>query len=85
MAPSTLDAIQRAQQLTEEILRQYDDPGAQVQALAEIRARVEQYELTYGVSSTNVRQAVNDGRLAETHDICCWLMDYDALARAGRA
>ena len=84
MALSTTNATQRARQLAEDILRQYDDRGAQVQTLAEIRARVEQYELTFDVSSADARAAIRDGRLAETHDVNCWLMDYDALLRAGR-
>jgi hypothetical protein len=74
-----------ADQWASEIARQLHDEAAQERALAEIRLRVREYENRYGLRSDELHQAIESGRLEESHDVCRWMMDYHVLIRAGDA
>jgi len=48
---------------------------------AELEARVRDREAQYGIASSEVHAAIDDGRLIETEDVCDWIMDYELLIR----
>lgn len=48
---------------------------------ARMRAELQAFEDAYGFASADVREAVRDGLLSETHEICSWMFTYDALVR----
>jgi hypothetical protein len=75
-APSELaDALSQQRRILQD---HYD-------VLRELRARIAEYERQHGFASADVHQAIDDGRLEETHDVCTWLIDIDLLERIEHA
>jgi hypothetical protein len=66
----------------EELLAQRDDQDAQERLLWETRLRVQGYEDKFGIPSERIHQAIDEGTLAETLEVCHWIMEYDLLCRA---
>lgn len=55
------------------------------EVLRALRGRIAANEARFGVPAAEAHQAIDDGRLAETHDVCKWLIDIDLLERIERA
>lgn len=58
------------------VIRRYRE---QVRAL---RSRVLAYEEQFGIPSSEIHEAIEAGRLQETLDVTCWIMDFERLTRA---
>lgn len=65
------------------LMKLRDDPVYQAQRLAELKQRVEAYELQFGMASEDVHAAIDAGTLVEDLDVCNWLMDFHQLQRLG--
>lgn len=50
-----------------------------------LRERIAENEQRYGISSSDVHQTIDDGRLSETQSVCNWLIDIDLLDRIENA
>jgi hypothetical protein len=50
-----------------------------------LRVRVAANERLYGIKSSDVHQAIDDGRLQETQSVCNWLIEIDLLDRIENA
>ncbi|MND09925.1 hypothetical protein D3C83_336340 [compost metagenome] len=50
--------------------------------MTELRIRVLAYEAQFGIPSSEIHEAIEDGRLVETLDVCEWIMDLYALEQA---
>ncbi len=76
--PTAPTAQELADQLLaeREIIERY---FAQVNAL---RSRVLAYEAQFGIPSSEVHEAIEDGRLQETLEVCKWIIDFERLTRA---
>lgn len=46
--------------------------------LAKLRQRIEAYELRYEMPSHRLQEALDTGRLHETHEVCRWVVAYSA-------
>ena len=53
-----------------------------VSLVEELEANVQEREKQYGMPSSELSKAIEDGRITETNDVCNWLMDYELLTRA---
>jgi hypothetical protein len=49
----------------------------------ETRRTVARFEVKYGIPSAEIHQAIDDGRLEETFEVCQWIFEYESLCRAG--
>ena len=49
------------------------------ESVRELEAQVLAYEQKYGMPTSEVHDAIEDGRLIETLEVCEWLMDADML------
>ena len=54
-------------------------------ALKQLTAEILGYERKYGLSSNDLRAALNDGRQQETNEIVSWLIALDLKARIMRS
>ncbi len=68
--------------LTEQWVAKNDTPEHHAAHTAELRSRVLAYEAQFGISSSDIHHAIEDGRLVETLEVCEWLMDLYALEQA---
>ena len=50
-----------------------------------LRARIAENEQRFGIVSSEVHRAIDDGRLLETQAVCNWLIDIDLLDRIEHA
>lgn len=66
----------------EQLLAQREDAAAQERMREETRRSVQQFEAKYGISSEQIHQAIDDGSLIETFEVCRWIIEYNLLARA---
>lgn len=66
---------ERAQKLLQEreLLRQH------LASLAEMKERVSRYEEKFGLSSNHIHQAIDNGDLVETDEVCDWILTFEAL------
>jgi hypothetical protein len=69
-------------QVADELLRLRHDEAHQQRQRDRLRTEVESYERRYGLSSQEAEDAIADGRLRETFDVCRWMMAHDVLRRA---
>ena len=56
--------------------------------ITRLRAELHTYETRYEIPSAHIRQALVDGRLRDTEDVCNWVIaweSYRAAAQAGPA
>ena len=44
-----------------------------------LRSRVLAYEEQFGIPSSDVHDAIEDGRLQETLEVCEWIIDFERL------
>jgi hypothetical protein len=65
--------------LTEQWLDENDTPERHAKYMTELRSRVLAYEAQFGIQSSDVHDAIEDGRLQETLNVCEWLMDLYVL------
>lgn len=49
--------------------------------LAEIKANIAECEAKYGITSDQIHEAIENGELKETLEVCRWIMDYERLKR----
>ncbi len=47
-----------------------------------LEASVRERETKYGLPSSDLSAAIEDGRIPENADVCRWLLDYELLTRA---
>lgn len=59
-----------------------DTPERHAEFTAELQDRVLACEAKYGIPSSDVHDAIEEGRLVETLEVCEWLMDLYALEQA---
>jgi hypothetical protein len=50
-----------------------------------LRARIAENEQRFEIASSEVHQAIDDGRLSESQAVCNWLIDIDLLDRIEHA
>ena len=50
-----------------------------------LRMRISANEQHFGIKSSDVHQAIDDGRLQETQSVCNWLIEIDLLDRIENA
>ena len=74
--PADIDAA------IEKLLAQRDDLEAQERMLHETRLSVERFESMFGIPSERIHQAIADGTLVETFEVCRWIFQYNLLSRA---
>jgi hypothetical protein len=67
------------EQSLEAFLAQRPDAAESAVGIAALRERVKRYEERYGLPSERLHAAVASGELAETLDVCDWLIHYDIL------
>jgi hypothetical protein len=60
------------------------DAALQQQFAEENRRTVERFEAKYGIPSAEIHQAIDDGRLEETFEVCQWIFEYELLCRDGQ-
>ena len=48
----------------------------------ELRARLRAYEARYEIRSESLRDALADGRLRDTEDVCDWVVAWEAYRAA---
>ena len=74
---TTLTPKQLADQLMAEmaVIEKYHE------SVRVLEAQVLAYEQKYGIPSADVHDAIDDGRLVETEEVCDWLLDFEMLAR----
>lgn len=63
---------------------QMADTALQQRFREETRTFVEQCEAKHGIPSEEIHQAIDDGRLEETFEVCRWIFAYERLCRAGQ-
>ncbi|MDI3340000.1 MAG: hypothetical protein QJR03_05645 [Sphaerobacter sp.] len=73
------------QSLSEELLRQRAILLQQEELLAALRARVADFERRFALPSDRVHEAIEDGSLVETEEICDWIIDDESLRAASAA
>ncbi len=71
-----------AKALADELLAECDVIKRYVEQMDELRSRVLACEERFGIPSSEVHEAIEDGRLQETLEVCEWLMDVYMLERA---
>jgi hypothetical protein len=68
-----------AKALADQLLAEQAVIKRYVEELAALRSRVLAYEEQFGISSSEVHEAIEDGRLQETLEVCDWIMDIEIL------
>jgi hypothetical protein len=58
------------------------DPETQERLLQETRQSVERLEAKHGLPFQRIHQAIDEGTLVETFEICRWIFQYNWLHRA---
>jgi predicted transcriptional regulator len=51
------------------------------ESVRELEAQVLAYEQKYGMPTSEVHDAIEDGRLVETEEVCDWILDSEMLER----
>lgn len=46
---------------------------------SELGTRIKELEARYGISSDQIHEAIDNGELQETLEVCDWIMDYNLL------
>lgn len=72
-------------ELERQLREMREDLPAQRQRRRELAAQVAAYEARFGLPSTEIHDAIDDGRLVETLDVCNWIIDYERLVLAESA
>jgi hypothetical protein len=53
-----------------------------VEFVRTLQVRVKAYEEQFGIASTEIHAAIDDGRLQETFDVTNWIIDFEMLSSA---
>lgn len=72
-------------ELSDELLRQINVLRQHSKHVSMLETRVAAYEQRFNVPSSRIHDAINDGRLTETAEVCDWIMDVELLERARRS
>jgi hypothetical protein len=81
LAFSSLKAMspkRREERLAQVVANAQRAPNGEIRAIV---ARLDEYEREFGLTSDEMRARVASGELAESDDICSWLMLLDLQAR----
>lgn len=81
LAFSSLKAMQpkeREDRLARVVVDARRAPNGEIKSISD---RLSAYERQFGFSSTEMRERVSGGSLAESDDVCSWLMLLDLQAR----
>lgn len=70
-----------SESLANELLRERETIARYFSETRELRARVIAYEARYSLKSDEIHQAIEEGRLQETEEVCDWIIDYEALRK----
>ncbi len=71
-----------SKELADQLLAERDVIERYVEHVNTLRSRVLAYEEQFGIPSCDVHEAIEDGRLQETLEVCKWIMDFYRLTRA---
>ena len=74
-----------AKALADQLLAEQAVIKGYVEELVALRSRVLAYEEQFGIPSSEVHEAIEDGRLQETLEVCDWIMDFEVLEQALRS
>lgn len=58
-------------------IEEFVEAGKQItneQALEDLTQKLERFEELYEITSSEMKNQLQQGLLQETHEICCWLM-----------
>ncbi len=69
-------------QLADQLLTEMAVSDRYRESVRELEAQVLAYEKKYGIPTSDVHDAIEDGRLIETEEVCDWILDSEMLARA---
>lgn len=72
---------QRVAQLLARLDRESRDEALMRERESDIRERVAAYEAKYGIPSSEIHEAIDDGRLVDSHEVGLWIMDREILER----
>ncbi len=67
------------EQRWEELERERDILERHYQWRADLGNRIKELEARYGITSDQIHDAIDNGQLDETLEVCDWIMDYDIL------
>jgi hypothetical protein len=67
---------------TEQILGEQAVIRRYFEQVRELRRRVLDYEEQFGIPSSEIHEAIDDGRLKETIEVTHWIFDYEMLISA---
>ncbi len=70
-----------ADQIVADLLAQRPKVADNAEALKELRELLKQYEDRYNLPSNQLHAALETGELAETLDVCDWLIHYSIFLR----
>jgi len=70
---------ERADAMIARFEAQLASPGAAEAHDARRRAFVERCEAKYGIPSSEIHQAIDDGRLIESKEVCDWIFAHEVL------
>jgi len=73
-----------AKELADQLLAEREVIERYVEQVNALWNRVLAYEEQFGIPSSEVHEAIDDGRLQETLEACKWIIDSERLANAER-
>jgi hypothetical protein len=82
---ATTEADIASRELIERVLARRGEAPSDGDLRAELERRISAYEARYGISSDRLSGAIDRGEIAETLDVCDWLMDVTLLRRVATA
>ncbi len=71
-----------AKQQAEKLLHERDTIADFVAILERLQVAIQNQEERYGIPSEDLSEAIENGRIEETEDVCDWLIDFELLQRA---
>lgn len=71
-----------AKALADQLLAERDVIERYFQQRNALQSRVRAYEEKFGISSTEVHEAIESGQLQETLEVTKWIIDFERLSRA---
>jgi hypothetical protein len=73
----------RARQLAEDLLDQREALRKSQELREAIARQVTEFEQRFNVRSSEVHDAIREGKLRETHEVCQWLIYHEIVERTG--
>lgn len=74
-----------SQALADQLLAEQDVIKRYVENMKAIHSRVLACEEKFGIPSSEIHEAIDDGRLVETLEVCEWIFDVELLERYNAA